>query len=446
MKLWQKEATATHEAVEQFTVGRDREMDLRLAPFDILGSLAHIKMLSEVGLLDSAEQDILATELRRLYSLAVNDKFEITEGVEDVHSQVEFLLTETLGDMGKRIHSARSRNDQVLVDLKLFFRAEIRSITEGVSELFDTLMALSEKHKNVLMPGYTHLQVAMPSSFGLWFGAYAETLTDDLQLWQAVFKIANQNPLGSAAGYGSSLPISRQRTTELLGFDDLNYNVVAAQIGRGKTEQFVAFGLAAFGATLSKLSMDICLFINQNFDFVGLPPTLTTGSSIMPHKKNPDVFELIRARANRLQSLPSEVALLTSNLPSGYHRDFQMLKEVIFPALDEVKNLIAMTEFMVKNLIIKKGILNDKKYQYLFSVEEVNRLVTNGVPFRDAYKIVGDSIENGTFAPDKKVKHTHEGSIGNLSNAKIKAKKARILRGYNFEKMDVAITNLVVKN
>jgi argininosuccinate lyase len=442
MKLWQKEATATHEAVEQFTVGRDREMDLRLAPFDILGSLAHTKMLSEVGLLEAKEHDILAAELRRLYTLAVSGQFEIKEGVEDVHSQVEFLLTEALGDMGKRIHSARSRNDQVLVDLKLFFRAEIREITEGVSGLFDTLMVLSEKHKNVLMPGYTHLQVAMPSSFGLWFGAYAETLLDDLQLWQAVFKIANQNPLGSAAGYGSSLPINRQRTTELLGFDDLNYNVVAAQIGRGKTEQFVAFGLAAFGATLSKLSMDICLFINQNFDFIGLPPTLTTGSSIMPHKKNPDVFELIRARANRLQSLPSEVALLTSNLPSGYHRDFQMLKEVIFPALDEVKNLVAMTEFMVKNLIIKKGILNDKKYQYLFSVEEVNRLVTSGVAFRDAYKIVGESIENGTFAPDKKVKHTHEGSIGNLCSPKIKAKKTRILRGYNFEKMDAAIANL----
>ena len=354
MKLWQKETTATHQVVEQFTVGRDREMDVRLAPFDILGSLAHIKMLSEVGLLDASEQAILAAELRRLYGLAMNEKFEITEGVEDVHSQVEFLLTEKLGDMGKRIHSARSRNDQVLVDLKLCFRSEIREITEGVHALFDTLIGLSEQHKDVLMPGYTHLQVAMPSSFGLWFGAYAETLTDDLQLWQAVFKIANQNPLGSAAGYGSSLPINRQRTTELLGFDDLNYNVVAAQMGRGKTEQFVAFGLAAFGATLSKLSMDICLFINQNFDFIGLPPTLTTGSSIMPHKKNPDVFELIRARANRLQSLPSEVALLTSNLPSGYHRDFQMLKEVIFPALDEIKNLVAMTEFMIKNLIIKK--------------------------------------------------------------------------------------------
>ena len=429
MKLWQKETTATHQVVEQFTVGRDREMDVRLAPFDILGSLAHIKMLSEVGLLEAHEEAILGTELRQLYGLAVSKKFKITEGVEDVHSQVEFLLTEELGDVGKRIHSARSRNDQVLVDLKLCFRSEIREITEGVHGLFDTLIGLSEQHKDVLIPGYTHLQVAMPSSFGLWFGAYAETLTDDLQLWQAVFKIANQNPLGSAAGYGSSLPINRQRTTELLGFDDLNYNVVAAQMGRGKTEQFVAFGLAAFGATLSKLSMDICLFINQNFDFIGLPPTLTTGSSIMPHKKNPDVFELIRARANRLQSLPSEVALLTSNLPSGYHRDFQMLKEVIFPALDEIKNLVAMTEFMIKNLIIKKDILAEEKYRYLFSVEEVNRLVTNGVPFRDAYKIVGESIENNTFSPDKKVVHTHEGSIGNLCNAEIKAKMARILRG-----------------
>ena len=356
MKLWQKDFS-TNQAVEAFTVGRDREMDLRLAPFDILGSLAHIKMLSEVGLLEEAEYQSLSLYLKQLYHEAVAEKFEITEGVEDVHSQVEFLLTQQLGDMGKRIHSARSRNDQVLVDLKLFFRAEIRSVTEGVTSLFDTLIAQSEKYKNVLLPGYTHLQVAMPSSFGLWFGAYAETLTDDVQLWQAVFKIVNQNPLGSAAGYGSSLPIKRKRTTELLGFDDLNYNVVAAQMGRGKSEQFVAFGLAALGHTLSKLAMDITLYINQNFDFITLPPELTTGSSIMPHKKNPDVFELIRAKANRLQSLPSEVALLTSNLPSGYHRDFQLLKEVIFPALDEVKNVLAMTEFMMKNIIVKDNIL-----------------------------------------------------------------------------------------
>ncbi len=442
MKLWQKDFS-TNQAVEAFTVGRDREMDLRLAPFDILGSLAHIKMLSEVGLLEDVEYQSLSLYLKQLYQEAVAEKFVITEGVEDVHSQVEFLLTQHLGDMGKRIHSARSRNDQVLVDLKLFFRAEIQSVTEGVTSLFDTLIVQSEKYKNVLLPGYTHLQVAMPSSFGLWFGAYAETLTDDVQLWQAVFKIVNQNPLGSAAGYGSSLPINRRRTTELLGFDDLNYNVVAAQMGRGKSEQFVAFGLAALGHTLSKLAMDITLYINQNFDFITLPPELTTGSSIMPHKKNPDVFELIRAKANRLQSLPSEVALLTSNLPSGYHRDFQLLKEVIFPALDEVKNVLAMTEFMMKNIIVKDNILDDDKYKYLFTVEEVNRLVLRGVPFRDAYKQIGESVENQTFTTDKIVEHTHEGTIGNLCNADIQAKMARILRGFEFEKVEEKIKSLV---
>ena len=442
MKHWQKDFS-THEAVETFTVGRDREMDLRLAPFDILGSLAHTRMLLEVGLLEEVEYQALSVALKQLYHESVAEKFVITEGVEDVHSQVEFLLTQQLGDMGKRIHSARSRNDQVLVDLKLFFRAEIRSVTEGVTSLFDTLITQSEKYKNVLLPGYTHLQVAMPSSFGLWFGAYAETLTDDVQLWQAVFKIVNQNPLGSAAGYGSSLPINRQRTTELLGFDDLNYNVVAAQMGRGKSEQFVAFGLAALGHTLSKLAMDITLYINQNFDFITLPPELTTGSSIMPHKKNPDVFELIRAKANRLQSLPSEVALLTSNLPSGYHRDFQLLKEIIFPALDEVKNVLAMTEFMMKNIIVKDNILDDDKYKYLFTVEEVNRLVLRGVPFRDAYKQIGESVENQTFTTDKIVKHTHEGTIGNLCNTEIQAKMARVLRGFEFEKVEAKIASLV---
>ena len=443
MTLWQKDAAATHASVEQFTVGHDREMDLKLAPFDILGSLAHIRMLSEVGLLETVDYQQLSAVLRQLYDDAASGNFQITEGVEDVHSQVEFHLTARLGEVGKRIHSARSRNDQVLVDLKLFFRSEIRSITEGVETLFKTLISLSEQYKNILLPGYTHLQVAMPSSFGLWFGAYAEALTDDLQLWQAIFRICNQNPLGSAAGYGSSLPINRRRTTELLGFDDLNYNVVAAQMGRGKTEQFVTFGLAALGHTLSKMAMDICLFINQNFDFVGLPTELTTGSSIMPHKKNPDVFELIRAKSNRLQSLPTEVALLTSNLPSGYHRDFQLLKEVVFPALDETRNLLAMTEFMVKNLIVRHDILDDEKYRYLFSVEEVNRLVLRGVPFRDAYKIVGQSIENQTFNPEKKVAHTHEGSIGNLCNDDISEKAERILRGFNFEKIDAAITQLL---
>jgi argininosuccinate lyase len=442
MKLWQKDFS-TNQAVEAFTVGRDREMDLRLAPFDILGSLAHTQMLLEVGLLENVEYQALSKSLKQLYKDAVAEKFEITEGVEDVHSQVEFLLTQELGDMGKRIHSARSRNDQVLVDLKLFFRAEIRSVTEGVKSLFDTLISQSEKYKNVLLPGYTHLQVAMPSSFGLWFGAYAETLTDDVQLWQAVFKIVNQNPLGSAAGYGSSLPINRRRTTELLGFDDLNYNVVAAQMGRGKSEQFVAFGLAALGHTLSKMAMDICLYINQNFDFITLPPELTTGSSIMPHKKNPDVFELIRAKANRLQSLPSEVALLTSNLPSGYHRDFQLLKEVIFPALDEVKNVLAMAEFMLKHIIVKDNILDDERYKYLFTVEEVNRLVLRGVPFRDAYKQIGQAVENQTFTTDKVVEHTHEGTIGNLCNDDIQAKMTRILSGFGFEKVEAAIGELV---
>jgi argininosuccinate lyase len=442
MKLWQKDFS-TNEAVESFTVGRDREMDLRLAPFDILGSLAHTQMLLSVGLLEETEYQALSVVLKQLYADAIAEKFEITEGVEDVHSQVEFLLTQQLGDMGKRIHSARSRNDQVLVDLKLFFRAEIRSVTEGVSSLFDTLISQSEKYKNVLLPGYTHLQVAMPSSFGLWFGAYAETLTDDVQLWQAVYKIVNQNPLGSAAGYGSSLPINRRLTTDLLGFDDLNYNVVAAQMGRGKSEQFVAFGLAALGSTLSKLAMDITLYINQNFDFVTLPPELTTGSSIMPHKKNPDVFELIRAKANRLQSLPSEVALLTSNLPSGYHRDFQLLKEVIFPALDEVKNVLGMTEFMIKNIIVKDNILANERYKYLFTVEEVNRLVLRGVPFRDAYKQIGQAVENQTFTTDGVVAHTHEGTIGNLCNTDIQAKMARILRGFDFEKVDEKIAALV---
>ena len=442
MKLWQKN-TPTDKSIEQFTVGLDREMDLRLAPFDILGSLAHIQMLSEVGLLEAIEYQSLSKVLKKLYIHANSGDFRIDEGIEDVHSQVEFLLTKELGDMGKRIHSARSRNDQVLVDLKLYFRAEIQAITEGVVSLFEVLQAQSEKYKDALIPGYTHLQVAMPSSFGLWFGAYAETLTDDLQLLQAVYKIVNRNPLGSAAGYGSGLPINRRRTTELLGFEDLNYNVVNAQMGRGKTEHFVTFGLAALGHTLAKMSMDMCLYINQNFDFIALPVELTTGSSIMPHKKNPDVFELIRAKSNRLQSLPAEVALLTSNLPSGYHRDFQLMKEMLFPALEEVKSCLEMMTFMMEQLIIKENILADEKYTYLFSVEEVNRLVLRGVPFRDAYKQVGESIENETFTTDKKVIHTHEGSIGNLCNAEIKDKMDQILRGFDFEKTVQSIESLV---
>lgn len=442
MKLWQKKIS-TDKAIEQFTVGRDTEMDLRLAPFDILGSLAHIKMLSEVGLLDKSDCEILSKSLKNLYKKAVNGDFIIENGVEDVHSQVEFLLTQELGDMGKRIHSARSRNDQVLVDLKLYFRSELQSITEGVKSLFDVLQAQSEKYKDVLLPGYTHLQIAMPSSFGLWFGAYAETLTDDMQLFQAIYKIVNQNPLGSAAGYGSSLPINRTLTTELLGFENLNYNVVHAQMGRGKTEHFVTFGLAAIGHTLAKISMDICLYINQNFDFISLPPELTTGSSIMPHKKNPDVFELIRAKANRLQSLPSEIALVTSSLPSGYHRDFQIMKEIVFPALDELKSCLEILTFMLGNIIVKNGILQDKKYDYLFSVEEVNNLVLKGVPFRDAYREVGFAIENGEFTTEKQVHHTHEGSIGNLCTAEINLKMTEILRGFGFEKTDNAIKDLI---
>jgi argininosuccinate lyase len=442
MKLWQKEY-ATNANVETFTVGRDREMDLRLAPFDVLGSLAHITMLKEVGLLDKADFDLLSKELTRIYSTIDADTFVIEEGIEDVHSQIENMLTRSLGEVGKRIHSARSRNDQVLLDLKLYFRHELRQITEGVVSLFDTLQRQSERYKDVLMPGYTHLQVAMPSSFGLWFGAYAETLTDDMQLLEAVFHIVNKNPLGSAAGYGSSLPINRTLTTNLLGFDNLNYNVVHAQMGRGKIEHFVTFNLAAFGHTLAKMAMDICLYINQNFNFIALPPELTTGSSIMPHKKNPDVFELIRAKANRLQSLPSEVALLTSNLPSGYHRDFQLLKEVIFPAIDELKSCLSMMDFMAGQIIVKDNILNDERYQYLFTVEEVNKLVTAGVPFRDAYKKVGQDVENQAFTSDKKVSHTHEGSIGNLCNSEIKAKMDKILRGFNFDAVDEKIDQLL---
>jgi argininosuccinate lyase len=442
MKLWQKQ-TSTDKAIEHFTVGRDREMDLRLAPFDILGSLAHITMLNDVGLLDSEDFEALCEALKKLYKDASDGYFVIEDGVEDVHSQVEFLLTRLLGDKGKRIHSARSRNDQVLVDLKLYFRAELKSITEGVTALFSVLQAQSEKYKDVLLPGYTHLQIAMPSSFGLWFGAYAETLTDDMQLLQAVYKIVNQNPLGSAAGYGSSLPINRTLTTVLLGFENMNYNVVHAQMGRGKTEHFVTFSLAALGHTLAKMSMDICLYINQNFDFISLPTELTTGSSIMPHKKNPDVFELIRAKANRLQSLPTEIALLTSSLPSGYHRDFQLMKEIVFPAFDELKSCLDILTFMLGNIIVKKGILDDDKYNYLFSVEEVNNLVLRGVPFRDAYKQVGESIENNQFKTDRKVHHTHEGSIGNLCTDEIALKMAAILRGFEFEKMEAAIEKLV---
>ncbi|MFM2267727.1 MAG: argininosuccinate lyase [Bacteroidota bacterium] len=436
MKLWQKQDTATHEMVERFTVGQDRELDLQLAQHDIEGSLAHVNMLSTVGLLTQPEAEKLTAELKKLYKNVLKKQFHIENGVEDVHSQIEFLLTKKLGEVGKKIHAGRSRNDQVLVDLKLFFRAELDQILSQIEILFDTFLQKSEANQHILMPGYTHLQVAMVSSFGLWFAAYAETLCDDAQLVKAAYRIANQNPLGSGAGYGGSLPLNRTLTTQLLGFDDLNYNVIHAQIGRGKTEHAIGMALAGLGNTLSKFSMDCCLFLSQNFDFLHLPPHLTTGSSIMPHKKNPDVFELLRGRANRLQALPNEVAMLTSNLPSGYHRDFQLLKEIMFPALESLKWCLEMTNFMVKNLEVKENILTDPKYRYVFSVEKVNEYVLkNDIPFREAYKKVGESIENGDFEFDAAhLAHTHEGSIGNLCNAQIRQKMARILGGGHFGK------------
>lgn len=442
MKLWQKEY-GIDKMIETFTIGQDRELDLKLAQFDILGSLAHGQMLSHIGLIPAEEYEQLSAALKALYNEVEQGNFTINEGVEDVHSQVEFILTQQLGDIGKKIHSGRSRNDQVLVDLRLFFRHEIQEITSLVEGLFQQLIELSEQHKEALMPGYTHMQVAMVSSFGLWFGAYAESLTDDLQLLQSVYKITNQNPLGSAAGYGSSFPLNRTMTTELLGFDNLNYNVVHAQLGRGKTELFLSFALAALGSTLGKMAMDICLFINQNFDFISFPNELTTGSSIMPHKKNPDVFELIRSRCNQLQSLPQQISLMTTNLPAGYHRDFQLLKEVIFPALEHLKDCLGIATYALGQIEIKPNLLDDEKYKYLFSVEEVNREVLGGLPFRDAYQKIGAAIESGNFEPDKSVKHSHEGSLGKLCLPEIQEKMKAVLAGFNFEKAAKAIKNLL---
>ena len=433
MKLWQKNYDID-QAIETFTVGRDREFDLELAPYDILGSLAHIRMLESIDLLSEEELHKLGEALKDLYDQAVAGEFEITPGVEDVHSQVELLLTERLGDMGKKIHAGRSRNDQVLVDLRLFFRAEIQKIAEGARELFDLLTKLSEQHKDILLPGYTHLQVAMPSSFGLWFGAWAESLVDDLRQLEAVYRIVNQNPLGSAAGYGSSFPLDRRMTTELLGFDDLAYNVVHAQLGRGKTELFFSFALSAFGATLSRLAMDLVLFMNQNFGFVSFPDTLTTGSSIMPHKKNPDVFELTRAKANQLQALPQQVSMLCTNLPSGYHRDFQLLKEALFPAIHTLKTCLEILTYALSQIEVNPSILEDDKYQYLFSVEEVNKEVLNGIPFRDAYRRIGERIAAGIFNPEKEIHHSHEGSIGNLSTRAIRDKFQQVWESFQFEK------------
>lgn len=442
MKLWQKE-TDLNKAVEAFTVGDDRIFDKQLAPFDILGSLAHVTMLSEVGLLEKQETQVLLAALKKLYKKATEESLEIAEHVEDIHSMVELLLTEELGDAGKKIHSGRSRNDQVLVDLKLYLRHEIEHIAQSVKTFFDLLIEKSEEYRNDLLPGYTHLQMAMPSSFGLWLAAYAESFIDDLMTLNAAYKITNKNPLGSAAGYGSSFPLNRKRTTELLGFDDLNYNVVYAQMGRGKTEKIVAQALANIAATLSKLAMDACLFMNQNFGFITFPEELTTGSSIMPHKKNPDVWELIRGHCNKIQALPNEIAMMTVNLPSGYHRDLQLLKENLFPALHQIQRCFRLACLMIQNMDIKKNILDDKAYQHIFSVEEVNKLVLKGFPFRDAYKQVGHAIANGTFIHDRNIMHTHEGSINNLCNDQLQRMMDNVLAGFAFEKTERVLAALL---
>lgn len=443
MKLWSKDNTDTSRQVEKFTVGKDKEFDLLLAPFDILGSMAHAKMLASVGLLSEEEAAQIVAELKSIYQLTQDSRLTIDENVEDIHSQVELLLTQKLGDVGKKIHSARSRNDQVLVDVKLFLRNEIEELVHAVQPFFQLLIQQSEKYKQHLFPGYTHLQLAMPSSFGLWFGAYAESLVDDLITLEAAYEIVNKNPLGSAAGYGSSFPISRTMTTRLLGFADLNYNVVYAQMGRGKAERITAMALANLADTLARISMDACLYLNQNFDFVSFPASLTTGSSIMPHKKNPDVFELIRSHCNRIKALPNEIMLMTTNLPSGYHRDLQLLKEHLFPAFQTLKDCLSMAELMLGNITVKENILKDEKYKYVFSVEEVNKLVLQGVPFRDAYKQVGMAIEEGRFTHTNEVNHVHEGSIGNLCNDQIAAMMQQTLGKFGFEKVTTAIKSLL---
>lgn len=442
MKIWQKNIDVDS-FVESFTVGRDREMDLQLAGADVLGSLAHTQMLSSIGLLSEADLDVVQKELKNIYQEVLDGKFQIEDSVEDVHSQVEMMLTQRIGEAGKKIHSGRSRNDQVLVDLKLYFRSEIEHIFKNTEVLFEQLIELSNQYKSVLMPGYTHLQIAMPSSFGLWFGAYAESLVDDLQLLKAAWAICNKNPLGSAAGYGSSFPLNRTMTTALLGFDDLNYNVVYAQMGRGKTERILAQAMSSIAATLAKFAMDVTLFINQNFGFISFPAHLTTGSSIMPHKKNPDVFELIRARCNKIQALPNEIAMMTTNLPVGYHRDLQLLKENLFPAFQSLNDCLAIATYMLQHITIKDHILDDPKYDYLFSVEVVNNEVLKGVPFREAYKNIGLAIEEGTFNPSKEVSHIHEGSIGNLCNDQIERMFAEVKASFGFERVQRALADLL---
>lgn len=443
-KLWDKGIEVNQE-VEKFTIGRDQEMDIFLAPYDVMGSLAHIAMLQSIGLLSKEELTALSDELKSIYILAKSGWIQIEEGVEDIHSQVELMLTRRLGDVGKKIHSGRSRNDQVLVDLKLFTRSELQKIVENVGKLFEVLISQSNRHKDVLMPGYTHLQVAMPSSFGLWFGAYAESLVDDLQVLLAAFKVTNRNPLGSAAGYGSSFPLNRQMTTDLLGFDSMNFNVVYAQMGRGKMERIVASALASVAATLSKLAFDACMFTSQNFGFIKLPAQYTTGSSIMPHKKNPDVFELTRAKCNKIQAIQQQIILITNNLPSGYYRDLQIIKEVFIPTFAELNDCITMVTRMLSEVEINNQILDDSRYDAIFSVEKVNELVLQGVPFRDAYKQVGLEIEAGNFKPNKQLNHTHEGSIGNLCNDKIEILYKNVLSEFNFDKINTAIENLVKK-
>lgn len=433
MKLWQKENTTTSALIEAFTVGRDKEFDALLAKYDVQGSIAHVTMLGEVGLMTQDEAAKAVEALQQIAREIEEGSFRINDDVEDVHSQVEFLLTQRIGDTGKKIHSGRSRNDQVAVDIKLYLRAAVLSIKDDISALFDLLLSQSEKYKTVLLPGYTHLQIAMPSSFGLWFGAYAEGLVDDLELLLAAYHVANKNPLGSGAGYGSSFPLNRKRTTELLGFSTLNYNSVYAQMTRGKTEKIVAMALSSVAATVSKLAMDGCLYMNQNFGFISFPSALTTGSSIMPHKKNPDVFELIRAKCNRIQAVPNELVLLLNNLPSGYHRDLQLTKEILFPAIEELKACLQMTRLMLENIEVKEAILQDDRYRYLFTVEAVNELVNQGIPFREAYKQVGEQVENGSFGFDatRPLQHTHEGSISNLCNTEIKKQMNLLLERFD---------------
>lgn len=443
-KLWDK-GVAVAEKVETFTVGKDRELDVVIASQDVLGTMAHVLMLEEVGLLEKEELPTLLPELSRIYDQIQAGEFSIEEGVEDVHSQVEMMLTRKLGDIGKKIHSGRSRNDQVLVDLKLYFKDQLQELTGLMETLFSRLQALSEKHKDTLLPGYTHLQIAMPSSAGLWFGSYAESLIDDLRMLRAAYEMADQNPLGSAAGYGSSFPLNRTLTTSLLGFSTLAYNVVYAQMGRGKTETFVSYALAAIAGTLNKLASDVCLYMNQNFGFISFPDELTTGSSIMPHKKNPDVFEIMRARTNRLMNLPAQLSTLLSNLPSGYHRDLQLTKEMLVPAMEETALCLHMTEFMLENIQLKENIVEGDLYEYMFSVEEVNKLVLEGVPFREAYKQIGKSIAEGDFKAERTVKHTHEGSIGNLSTAEIRQKWESVIKGFEFSSYEHAKKALLEK-